>query len=274
MSRLLVPAVGRLRELGLQAPAHLVPPLSPLTVELLRLAVEGRRHEALRLAVGEVEYGVTPAELLVEVVEPALVEVARRYAAEEVDPTQERHCRVVLEQVMAMLFPPRLDATAPLPRAVVVSLADGPPRVRAGLVADLLERQGWRVEQAGTSARRDDQEGRPLAARVDRLLDEPTDVVVVAVGAPAEVPAVRRVAARLAAEGRTAAVGVVAIGRPFVVAPGLVPAVGAAGTAGVAGEVVALCERLVVRAGAGPVAAIPSQRSATAPLTGSAPRLP
>ncbi len=259
VSRLLAVAVGQLRDVTGTGGTEPDPRLSPLAREFLRLTLAGQRRDALRLVVAEVELGATADELLVHVVEPTLLEAERRLRAGQIEVGQERHCTVVTEQVMAMLYAPRLDARPERPRAVTVALAADCPRtrIRVRIVSDLLERRGWRVAAAPLGA------AEPVV--VDLVAEQPTDVLAVAAALPHHVDEVQRIVAAVRADDRCGPVRVVVGGPPFARAPGLAGQVGADGTAAEARGYVVRCEELLARAWADGLPGFPRQRRGPEP---------
>lgn len=204
--------------------------------ELLRLGLAGDRRGALELVLAEREFGVGPDELVVDVLGPVMVEVGRLWQRGEIGVHQQRHCSVVCDQAMAILFPPRLDA--PVGRhAVTACVAHAMHDLGIRMVNDMLTLDGWSTTYLGPDT--------PAKETVAVVVKERPDLLAVSASMPHHVPHVRLLIQLLRADERTARVPVVVGGRPFLAEPRLVEIVGADGTGADARVAVRVCNRLV-----------------------------
>lgn len=220
------PLLARARDLAAEPavePDALLDPETPLGrlgTQLLDLLLAGARGEAVALVLAAADDGVPIEALYLDVFQPCLWEVGRRWQLGTVSVTQEHFVTAAIQLIMAQLYP-RLFATPRTGRRVVVASVGGELHELGGrMVADLFELRGWDTRFVGANTPADDIAG--LAA------DTGADVVAISATLPTHVPEVEAVVAAVRARSQAA---ILVGGRPFNRVPDLWQVVGADATA-------------------------------------------
>jgi len=91
------------------------------------------------------------ARFYVEVIEPSLYEVGRRWETGKISVAQEHLATAVVNKVMLALFLRSGLRDAIKPKVVIVAAPNELHEVGAYMVADLLEQQGWDVDYLGAN---------------------------------------------------------------------------------------------------------------------------
>lgn len=208
-------------------------PLGELASAFLDALLAGDRHGASRSVLRAADEGVPVEELYLEVFQPVLREVGRRWETGEVTVGQEHLVTAATQLVMAQLYP-RTFATPRIGRTVVVASVGGELHEVGGrMVADLFELRGWDTRFVGANA--------PTSSLVWLAREVGADVVAVSVTLSRHLPeALEAVASVQELRGPKVLVG----GRPFNRVPELWRAVGADATAEDARGAVAVAAQL------------------------------
>jgi methanogenic corrinoid protein MtbC1 len=90
------------------------------------------------------------ASYYVDVLQPALVEIGRRWECDEISVAEEHLATGVAGRVMAMLYAHIAEVTPSLGQAVVSCSANEFHEVGGRMAADLLELDGWNVTFLGS----------------------------------------------------------------------------------------------------------------------------
>lgn len=126
------------------APPALCSSRRELAQRYLDLLLAARRGEATRLILGAIEAGdLTIRELYLDVFQPVLHEVGRRWQANQLSVAHEHFVSAATQMLMSQLYP-RLLATPRRGRALVAACAgDELHEIGLRMVADLFELDGW-----------------------------------------------------------------------------------------------------------------------------------
>lgn len=219
------------------APQPSLDPASPtgaLGLEFLELLLAGQRKAAIARIVQAADDGMSLESLYLDVFQPCLWEVGRRWQLGTVTVAQEHAVTAATQLAMAQLYP-RMFATPRVGYCVVVSSAGGELHELGGrMVADLFELRGWTSHFVGANTPGDGVA--ELAARTG------ADIVAVSATLPTHVPAVEET---VAAIRTVSAARILVGGRPFNRVADLWRVVGADGTAANALDAVRVAEQLL-----------------------------
>lgn len=212
--------------------------LSSLADAYLATLLDGRRHDAARLVLAEVERGALTIEALyLDVLEPVLVEVGRRWQHNLVSIAEEHYVSAATQTVMAQLYP-RIFASKRR-GTVMVAACVGPELHEIGLrmVADLFEIDGWDTYYLGANV--------PAASIVRAVRERRADLVALSAALGGHLEIAREVIDELRADPVTAAVPVLVGGHALQGAPDRWRELGASAPARDAADAVAVARRLV-----------------------------
>jgi MerR family transcriptional regulator, light-induced transcriptional regulator len=200
----------------------------------LELALADGHDEAVDLVLAS---GLTPQDVLLHLLEPAQVELGRRWERDDVSVAQEHETTALTQRVMALLRG-RRRRVAPNGRSVLTA-AVGEELHSVGLemVTDLLGLAGWSVEQAPGAVEH--------TTVVEQVARTRPDVVALSVTLLSHVVELRSVIEALKSDERTRHVPVVVGGRPFRRDPALAGLVGADAWAADGRGAVEACRRAV-----------------------------
>jgi methanogenic corrinoid protein MtbC1 len=213
--------------------------LRRMSEQYLDLTLAGRVEEAVGLVLTAADTGEDPADLLLEVLQPAQLELGRRWESGAISVAQEHLTTATTERLMALLHA-RLHPSYPRGAgrlAVAVAAGTGAHAIGLRMVTDLLEHAGWQVVYLGG--------GVPVPDVVAELVRQEADLLAVSASMPEQVRAVRELVEAVRDDPRCARVRTVVGGRLFRLAPGLAAGLGADALAGDAREAVEVCNRLV-----------------------------
>ncbi|GAA1931683.1 hypothetical protein GCM10009815_27500 [Nocardioides marmoribigeumensis] len=182
-------------------------------------AVAGHQQRAIEHVLTLVADGSSVADVLLEVLAPAQLELGRLWERGVVSVAQEHVATAVTQVTMSALQPlfleqPRLDRTL---------VAATPPgdRHEIGLrvVTDLLQLRGWDTQYVGASC--------PVADLVEAVVTAGATLLLLGASMPAHLPGLRAAVEHVRADPRCQGVAVLVGGEPFRHAPGLGEWVGA-----------------------------------------------
>ncbi len=201
--------------------------------------LEQDRPRASALVLGAVGEGLPVARAYLEVLQPAQLELGRRWQMGRLTPPEESYATGATAQLMAQLYPQTCGGQRP--RGSVVAACVAPEQHDLGLrmVADFLEMDGWYVHHLGGCV-----PGGQLAEAV--RLRRPR-LVLLSVALAAHLHSLREAIRQVRATGSQAAVLVG--GFAINTVPELWRLLGADGYAADAREAVAIAGRLVAEDG-------------------------
>lgn len=124
-----------------------------LTAQVFFQAITtGQRHAAVQIAREALRSGLSLRELYVDVFQPALYEVGRRWELNRLTVAQEHIATAITQYVMAQVYEaPDVRASAAKGRIVLTGVEGELHSVGAVMVGDLLETSGFHVRFLGTN---------------------------------------------------------------------------------------------------------------------------
>jgi methanogenic corrinoid protein MtbC1 len=160
----------------------------------LEALVRGDRRSAQRLVDGVLDRGRTLRELYLDVFQPALQEIGRRWQYNEVTVAEEHLATAITQAAMGRAFERVYrwrDSRSP---SLIAACADD-ERHQLGLrmVCDLLELEGWDTTYLGASV--------PVESLVDMVLKRSPDVVALSASIGPNLPRVRGAIAAIRESG-------------------------------------------------------------------------
>lgn len=175
-------------------PTTIDTPLATLRDRYLAAQLAGDRREALRLVIEEgVEQGVAVANLHLDVIQPAQVEIGRLWQENAITVADE-HLATAISQLAVSHLYRHLPPVLPNGKRVVVSCAEGElHEMGARIAADFLEMAGFDVRFLGANV-----EAASLGAMVRTARP---DVVVLSAATSLCFPGLRRTIAAVRAAG-------------------------------------------------------------------------
>lgn len=234
----------RLHTLLARSLADPTPPPPPETVALDSMCaayvehlLRGDRKDAVRLTRRCLTDGMSIEEILLDILEPALHEVGRRWALGLISIAQEHFCTAVTQFVMTDLYPALFSGEDSNRRLVAVQVPGSMHHVGLRMVVDVLECRDW-----STTYIVDDI---PVESLPELVAEDQADLLLISASMPSQIPAVSAMIRAVRQDPRTRDIKVVVGGRPFLVAPDLVAAVGADGCARDARTAVAVCDTVL-----------------------------
>lgn len=199
--------------------------------------LRGDRKQAVAFVRRCTTGGMDVAGILLDILEPAQREVGRRWALGLISVAQEHFCTAVTEFVMTDLYPGMFDGAGSERRLLAVQAPGSRHHVGLRMVTDILECRGWSTSFLGEDVAIDE-----LPAL---LAEDGADILLISASMPNQIPHVRAMIRAVRQDPRTRGVKVIVGGRPFLVAPDLVDAVGANGWAPDARSAVDVCNALM-----------------------------
>lgn len=179
----------------------------------LSAQLTGDRAEAVRLLVDEgLHRGISAAELLLAVIQPAQREIGRLWQENKVSIAQE-HLATGISQLALARISQDSPRSAPLEKTVIVACVEGETHeMGARIAADFLEMAGFRVRFLGASV--------PTDSLIDMVKKSPPDLIALSATMSFHADALRDAVERLnAATGRS--IPIMVGGHIFEWVPGL-----------------------------------------------------
>jgi len=234
----------------------------PLLTRYMQPLLAGRRAECFEIMARALQQDWAAADLMCEVVWPAMAQIERLYKCDRINTAAEnmagRINRTVADQLQAHLpHKPRNEK-----RAIVVCSDDVREEVGAQMVADLLQADGWEIYFLGGGVPHDE-----VLAAVGNLRP---NMLLIFGSIPAAVPEVRKLVHLIRDIGVCATMNIVVSGGIFNRADGLWQEVGADAFAPSAREVLALANDLGPREPQAPRVGIVKKRRRRQPVALSA----
>jgi methanogenic corrinoid protein MtbC1 len=191
----------------------------PFLIRYLQPLLAGRRAECFALVNEALHSGTPAAELLCDVLWPAMAQIERLHRDDRINTAVEhlasRINRTLADQLQAHL--PRQPGNG---KRVLVTCADGPhEELGAQMVGDLFQADGWEVSFLGGGVPDDE-----VLALVGQLRPQ---VLLIFGAVPDAVPATRALVERIREIGTCPTMNIVVIGGIFNRAEGLWREVGA-----------------------------------------------
>lgn len=208
----------------------------PVARGFLTLVLQGRGDDARALVQDALRSGTSIRSVILDILEAAQREIGRRWQVGEITVAQEHYCTAVTQMVLTDLYPHLFAGADGARRLVAVDAPGSLHQVGLRIVVDLLENEGWTTTYVAAT---DPQEILEHVARHQAA------VLAISASMPSQIPGVRSLISAARADPRARDLKVLVGGRPFIVAPGLVAAVGADDSAASAADAVAACNRLV-----------------------------
>jgi methanogenic corrinoid protein MtbC1 len=140
----------------------------------LSAQLAGDRAEAVRILVEEgLHKGVSPADLLLKVIQPAQREIGRLWQENKVSIAQEHLATGISQLALARIYQ-ESPRGRPLGKTVVVACVEGETHeMGARIAADILEMAGFRVRYLGANV--------PTDSLLDMIKDSPPDLIALSV---------------------------------------------------------------------------------------------
>jgi methanogenic corrinoid protein MtbC1 len=137
--------------------------------QYLELVLAGLRHQASSLILRAVEGGAPIKAIYLEVFQPALREVGRRWERNEISIAQEHLATAVTQLVMSQLYP-RVFSSERRGRTLVATCLGGElHEVGVRMVADFFEMAGWDTYYLGANTPEDAVLGELRRVKADLL---------------------------------------------------------------------------------------------------------
>lgn len=241
------------------AVVHDEPQLGLRATTYLDHLLRGNRVAALELVGKELAAGTDVGDILLDIIQPAQIELGWLWEQGRVSVAQEHFTTAVSQLAMAMLYPALFDGRRNGRSVVALCAGTEAHEVGMRIVSDLLEHAGWRTTYLGA--------GVPVPDVVEQLVETGADLLAVSATMAGQVRHVRRLVEAVRADPRLREVRIVVGGRPFQTEPGLAEAIGADAWVADGSEAVEICDRLV---GLAPSVATPAGAAVLSHPTGVA----
>ena len=203
-------------------------------LDYLQAALQGRRDEAIGLIRDAMLDNVDVAEIMLEILQPAQIELGRLWERGEISIAHEHYTTAITQLSLSLLYPRLLLNRTLLGRSLVAtSVGSEAHEVGIRMIADLMEQAGWRTTYLGADV--------PAADVIEQVAQHRADVLAVSATMAGHIRGVRELILALRADPRCHRVRVLVGGRPFTINPGLAAAVGADGWAPDARQALELC---------------------------------
>jgi MerR family transcriptional regulator, light-induced transcriptional regulator len=164
-------------------------PDGALAAEYLVAVLEGDRRKASRLILQAAEEGRSAADLCFNVLQPAQEELGRMWLLGEVNVAEEHAATATTRLVAAQLHAREECGPSNSKTIVAASVAGNQHDLGIQLIADLFERDGWRVIQLGSNVPVED-----LAQAVEFFR---ADLVAISVSLATQLPTLRQAIAAI-----------------------------------------------------------------------------
>lgn len=211
--------------------------LAPASAAYLDYLLQGDRKGAVALTRRCATDGMDISAILIDILEPAMREVGRRWALGRISIAQEHFCTAVTEFAMTDLYPGMFSGMDSQRRLLALHAPGSLHHVGLRMVTDILECRGWSTTYIG--------ENIPPDTLPALIAEDRADLVLISASMPSQISHVRAMIQAIREDPFTRGVKVVVGGRPFLVAPDLVDAVGADGWARDARGAVQACDDLI-----------------------------
>lgn len=205
--------------------------LSTPVKRYLELALEHRMEEAGHFIESERKKR-TVNEIYMEILQPALWEVGRRWEIGEVDVSDEHYCSEVTQSIMSQLMREIPRPREGCPVFVGFAVSGEQHKIGIRMVSDLLLLKGWRAIFLGNNL--------PTPSVLKELREHRADIVGVSASMPYHINAVASLIQTIRTTNLPRQVKIIAGGQAFSREPELWHHVGADGTAPDAAQAVDL----------------------------------
>jgi methanogenic corrinoid protein MtbC1 len=169
-------------------------PNGQLAAKYLVAVLEGDRRKASHLILQAAGEGRTATDLCLNVLQPAQEELGRMWVLGEINVAEEHSATATTRLVVAQLHAREECRPANGKTIVAASVAGNQHDLGIQFIADLFERDGWRVIQLGSNVPTED-----LAQAVEFFQ---ADLVTISVSLATQLPTMQRAIAAIRAGGR------------------------------------------------------------------------
>jgi len=214
-------------------------PLAELADAYLAALLAADQRRAIRLVVNAVDTGgVAVRDLYLHVFQRTQHEIGQLWHTNQISVGQEHYCTAATQVAMAQLYPRILGVGSPTHERVFVGVCVQEELHELGvrMVCDFLEMAGWRTYYYGASM--------PDESVARAVREHSANVLGVSATMMAHVDRAKSLIETVRAANADGGLGVLAGGRPFLVAPRLRVYVGADAVARDAAEAVAEAARV------------------------------
>lgn len=208
-----------------------------LANQFMKLLLEGRRTNAADLILNAVDDGTSIKDIYLSVFQPVQYEVGRLWHRGELTVAQEHFCTAVTQWVMSRLYPQLFTGESGRGRIVAACVAGDLHEVGLRMVTDLLELEGWDTCYVGANT--------PISAIVDMVARENAQILALSATMAYHLGPLERTIELLRQDSKFSSVKVMVGGRPFLIEPTLVQAVGANAMAKNAEDALIVAKQLV-----------------------------
>lgn len=191
----------------------------PLLTRYLQPLITGRRAECFALIADALAAGQAAEELICDVVWPAMVQVDRLYRGDRINSAAEHMACRINRAVVGQLQPHLAQSPRNQKRVLVTCGVGDQEELGAGIVADLLQADGWEVFHVGGGVQEDE-----ILTMVGQVRPQ---VLVLFATRPEDVPETRRLVEMIREVGVCPTMNIVVSGGIYNRADGLWQEVGA-----------------------------------------------
>jgi len=109
----------------------------------LALLLQGRRGDAVKMVMAELDMGLSIEDLYLKVFQPALAEVGRLWENDQIKIAQEHYVTAATQSLMAQFYPLVFSSERIGKTFVAAIIGDQLHELGLRMVADFLEMRGW-----------------------------------------------------------------------------------------------------------------------------------
>lgn len=215
-------------------------PGAALASAYLRTILQGERRQAVALVLDAVDRGLSIPDLYMEVFQPVLEEVGRRWETNRLTVGQEHYCSAVTQSIMAQLYPRLFQGEPDGPCLVAASTQGNLHQIGIRMLADLMELDGWDTHFLGSDL--------PVAEVTGALRERKADALALSVTLSSQLPAAADTIRAVREIAELSHVAVLIGGRAVLHDPSVVDHVGADAWAPTAAAAVHTLNQTVERA--------------------------
>ena len=204
--------------------------------QLLKRIIESDRTGAKELVDGLLHDGIPPQTILTEILDPAMIEIGRRWGQENASLSQTFVAAKIAEDILLLCTPQRRAEAGSKGVAVIGNIEDDFHSLGRRIIASFLEAAGWEVHDLGNDV--------PAEDFIEEALKTGAHIIGVSAMMQTTALNIRKIRDLLDERGLSGKIKLAVGGAVFNWRPQLVEEVGGDGTASNAAEVDALFTRL------------------------------
>lgn len=208
-----------------------------LAMRYLGAAIGGDRAGASQTILAAVDSGVPVADVYLQVLQPAQMELGRLWQVNRISVAQEHYATAVTQMVMSQLYEHIFGAKKTGHSMVAACVGGELHEVGMRMVADMFELHGWDTHYVGAST--------PAKDVVETVALMHAEVLALSATMSFQMPEVAKVIDAVRSDPRTKDTKILVGGYPFNLAPNLWRRVGADGSATDALGALDLAEHIV-----------------------------